>query len=252
MAPTSRLENPSTRVYSSPKPTQPDSSTIGEASSSPQKRVASEAGGAAGEWRGGDGAAIMRANYRLNSRHVSGDPVPAGDSAQHRQYHPAVRQHRLRACTWSSRWASASSSANCAAPGSTTPNWRTCACTATWPPASRRWAAHGSTRSRPAARAATARRRSSAAMRCCSVRDARPAHGGARGHRAGEQAFSIPMRPGNRSLNLSNAVAVVVYEAWRPARASAAGRANRTPGVIGRSIRPRTTWSARMPSYSTP
>ncbi|MGQ9830275.1 MAG: tRNA (cytidine(34)-2'-O)-methyltransferase [Thermochromatium sp.] len=25
----------------------------------------------------------------------------------------------------------------------------------------------------------------------------------------------IPMRPGNRSLNLSNAVAVVLYEAWR-------------------------------------
>jgi tRNA (cytidine/uridine-2'-O-)-methyltransferase len=29
------------------------------------------------------------------------------------------------------------------------------------------------------------------------------------------QRLSIPMRPGNRSLNLSNAVAVVVYEAWR-------------------------------------
>ncbi len=27
--------------------------------------------------------------------------------------------------------------------------------------------------------------------------------------------LSIPMRPGNRSLNLNNAVAVVVYEAWR-------------------------------------
>ena len=27
--------------------------------------------------------------------------------------------------------------------------------------------------------------------------------------------LSIPMRPGNRSLNLSNAVAVVVFEAWR-------------------------------------
>lgn len=27
--------------------------------------------------------------------------------------------------------------------------------------------------------------------------------------------LSIPMRPGNRSLNLGNAVAVVVYEAWR-------------------------------------
>ena len=27
--------------------------------------------------------------------------------------------------------------------------------------------------------------------------------------------LKLPMRPGNRSLNLSNAVAVVVYEAWR-------------------------------------
>jgi len=30
-----------------------------------------------------------------------------------------------------------------------------------------------------------------------------------------ERRISIPMREGNRSLNLSNAVAVVVYEAWR-------------------------------------
>lgn len=30
-----------------------------------------------------------------------------------------------------------------------------------------------------------------------------------------ERHVSIPMRPANRSLNLSNAVAVVVYEAWR-------------------------------------
>lgn len=29
------------------------------------------------------------------------------------------------------------------------------------------------------------------------------------------QRLAIPMRPGNRSLNLSNAVAVVLYEAWR-------------------------------------
>lgn len=29
------------------------------------------------------------------------------------------------------------------------------------------------------------------------------------------QCLRLPMRPGNRSLNLSNAVAVVVYEAWR-------------------------------------
>jgi tRNA (cytidine/uridine-2'-O-)-methyltransferase len=30
-----------------------------------------------------------------------------------------------------------------------------------------------------------------------------------------EDVLSIPMRPANRSLNLSNAVALVVYEAWR-------------------------------------
>ena len=30
-----------------------------------------------------------------------------------------------------------------------------------------------------------------------------------------EQRIRLPMRPRNRSLNLSNAVAVVVYEAWR-------------------------------------
>jgi tRNA (cytidine/uridine-2'-O-)-methyltransferase len=32
---------------------------------------------------------------------------------------------------------------------------------------------------------------------------------------APEQRIRLPMRAGNRSLNLSNAVAVVVYEAWR-------------------------------------
>lgn len=30
-----------------------------------------------------------------------------------------------------------------------------------------------------------------------------------------EQRLFVPMQPGNRSLNLANAVAVVVYEAWR-------------------------------------
>jgi tRNA (cytidine/uridine-2'-O-)-methyltransferase len=30
-----------------------------------------------------------------------------------------------------------------------------------------------------------------------------------------EQRIRIPMREGNRSMNLANAVAVVVYEAWR-------------------------------------
>jgi tRNA (cytidine/uridine-2'-O-)-methyltransferase len=29
------------------------------------------------------------------------------------------------------------------------------------------------------------------------------------------QRVTLPMMPGNRSLNLSNTVAVAVYEAWR-------------------------------------
>ena len=32
---------------------------------------------------------------------------------------------------------------------------------------------------------------------------------------AASQRIRLPMRPGNRSINLSNTVAVVVYEAWR-------------------------------------
>lgn len=31
----------------------------------------------------------------------------------------------------------------------------------------------------------------------------------------GEQRLRIPMQPNNRSLNLSNAVAIILYEAWR-------------------------------------
>jgi tRNA (cytidine/uridine-2'-O-)-methyltransferase len=34
---------------------------------------------------------------------------------------------------------------------------------------------------------------------------------------APEARLRIPMLPGNRSINLSNAVAIVVYEAWRQA-----------------------------------
>jgi tRNA (cytidine/uridine-2'-O-)-methyltransferase len=30
-----------------------------------------------------------------------------------------------------------------------------------------------------------------------------------------DRRLRLPMRPGNRSLNLSNAVAVAVFEAWR-------------------------------------
>ena len=32
---------------------------------------------------------------------------------------------------------------------------------------------------------------------------------------SGERRLRLPMRPGNRSINLANAVAIVVYECWR-------------------------------------
>ena len=38
-----------------------------------------------------------------------------------------------------------------------------------------------------------------------------------------QQQLRIPMRPGNRSLNLANAVALVVYEAWRQQGFSGSG-----------------------------
>ena len=45
IAPASRFEKPATRVYSSPKPTQPESSTMGDANFSPQKSIASDGAG---------------------------------------------------------------------------------------------------------------------------------------------------------------------------------------------------------------
>src|SRR5258706_3344574 len=70
IAPTSRFEKPATRVYSSPNPTQPDSSTIGLAKLSPQKRSASEAAG--GVWGVADraGEAFMAGDYRLKNARV--------------------------------------------------------------------------------------------------------------------------------------------------------------------------------------
>jgi tRNA (cytidine/uridine-2'-O-)-methyltransferase len=44
-----------------------------------------------------------------------------------------------------------------------------------------------------------------------------------------ERQLTIPMLAGNRSLNLSNAVALVVYEAWRQNGFQGAGRAIPSP-----------------------
>ena len=60
-------------------------------------------------------------------------------------------------------------------------------------------------------------RRGVSRRRCVPVRagDARAAAGAARHVRAGDAAAGFRCAPGNRSLNLSNAAAVTVYEAWR-------------------------------------
>ena len=44
-----------------------------------------------------------------------------------------------------------------------------------------------------------------------------------------QRRLFIPMQPRNRSLNLSNAVAVVLFEAWRQWGFRGAARAGRRP-----------------------
>ena len=56
---------------------------------------------------------------------------------------------------------------------------------------------------------------------------------------APERQLAIPMREGNRSLNLSNAVALVVYEAWRQ------------NGFQGSEARPPPTGASDLPSGTT-
>lgn len=69
-----------------------------------------------------------------------------------------------------------------------------------------------------------------------------------------DQCLRIPMRPGNRSLNLSNAVAVLLYEAWR--QQGFAGAAGHLPdesiqpnsGRGSRSSRARAASLGEIPS----
>jgi tRNA (cytidine/uridine-2'-O-)-methyltransferase len=59
----------------------------------------------------------------------------------------------------------------------------------------------------------------------------------------GAVQLSIPMVAGNRSLNLANAVSLVIYEAWRQQGFAGSSRQidQSNSGRTGRSIRPRTT-----------
>ena len=70
-------------------------------------------------------------------------------------------------------------------------------------------------RSRRAPRGSTVRRVLSVATRCCLARKRAACRAAVLQELRTENVLSIPMRPGNRSLNLANAVALVLYEAWR-------------------------------------
>lgn len=48
-----------------------------------------------------------------------------------------------------------------------------------------------------------------------------------------DRRLRVPMRPGNRSLNLSNAVAVVVFEAWRQVDFAGAAAPSQLEGGTG-------------------
>jgi tRNA (cytidine/uridine-2'-O-)-methyltransferase len=54
-----------------------------------------------------------------------------------------------------------------------------------------------------------------------------------RGAIAAQRHVRLPMRPGQRSLNLSNAVAVAVFEAWRQNGYASAGDDASTTGQTG-------------------
>lgn len=57
-----------------------------------------------------------------------------------------------------------------------------------------------------------------------------------------DRRLTIPMRPGNRSLNIANAVAVVTYEAWRQHGYSGAARDVDHPGgTFSESLRTDST-----------
>ena len=151
--------------------------------------------------------------------HVSHRARRAGDPAEHRQRDPARRQHRLRRCTWSSRSASRWTTGCCAAPDSTTTSTPPCAgmrrgtalVDAERPDAhracshSRRTAHAGS----PTWHGSPATGWSSAARRAGLRRQLRDAFADRR------SACACRWSRSQRSLNLSNAVAVAVFEAWR-------------------------------------
>ena len=156
---------------------------------------------------------------RGQSPHVPHRPRPPRDPAQHGQRDPPRREHRLRAAPDRAARLSRWKIACCAAPASTTTSSPTCA-----PPCKLGGLRpRGGHRSPALLRVLHARHHGHAGL----GRRWRPGDslvfgsesaGLPQALRAGLPAarlVRLPMLPGQRSLNLGNAVAVAVFEAWR-------------------------------------
>ena len=166
--------------------------------------------------------------------------VAAGDPAEHRQRDPARGQHRLPRCTWSSRSASRWTTGCCAAPASTITSTPTCGATRR----GRRFVAAAAPDPRAPVRVhdrrrPRLRRRRLAARRLAGVRLARPPGlpTAVRRRFAAAQQRAPADAPGQRSLNLSNAVAVAVFEAWRQ-NGYAGGGLDRRSAALGSGVAP--------------
>jgi tRNA (cytidine/uridine-2'-O-)-methyltransferase len=201
MPPTSRFENPSTRVYSSPKPTHPDNSTIGDSIDMPQRSVCK------GLFRSFIGCGILNDMLNLilyqpeippNTGNIirlcanTGVDLHLVEPLGFELDEPRLRRAGLDYREFASVQTHASLDEAMAAIGK-----------------ARVFAL--STRGQTRYDAPRYSRGDTFLMGPETrglpqpVLDDLPA----------ERRLRLPMRPGNRSLNLSNAAAVVIYEAWR-------------------------------------
>ena len=203
--------------------------------------------------------ALSRAPAVHNRRHV-----------QHRPGHPEIPPNtgnviRLAAntgarCTWSSRSVSRWTTVCCGAPGSTTTSTPQCGSThrgrhsslpARADPGACSPSRRAARRASPTSRGGRATGSSSAPRPpACPprVREAIPAIG----------ACACRCAPGQRSLNLSNAVAVAVFEAWRqngyaavtrPAAATSTRSGGSSGSARSRPISCSSAWAGRDPSF---
>ena len=221
IAPTVAFEKPSMRVYSSPKPTQPDNSTIGEVSFKPQNSSARRL--MRGSTSCGRDAHLAGAMILRRRRGLPYDRTRMFHLILYQPEIPPNTGNVIRLC------ANVGATLHLVHPLGFSMD--AAAAAPRRPRLSRareREGARGSgdvlhgPRGSPAvrdddARGALAVRRAVRRRRRIPVRprDARPTGRACFESFPPERRLRIPLRSGNRSLNLSNAAAVTFYEAWR-------------------------------------